>query len=72
MRFDGDAGGDFPAMARRKASRRAKPAAADEPLRRERVEERPPRSKPDVAEEFARAVRRVARESQIFPGIPLS
>lgn len=58
-------------MARRKRARRAEPAAVDEPLRRERAEERGRRTKPDVAEGLVRAVR-VARESQIFPGIPLS
>jgi hypothetical protein len=58
-------------MAKRKASPRSKPAAADEPLRRDRGDERRPSKKPDVAAELLHAAR-VARESQIFPGIPLS
>jgi len=59
-------------MPKRKGSSRTRPAAADEPLRRGRKDERPANEKPDVAEELVRAARLAARESEIYPGIPLS
>lgn len=71
MRFMGAANGDFRLMPKGKGSPRPR-VATDEPLRRGRDDERPKRKKPDVAEELVLAARRAARESEIFPGIPLS
>ena len=58
-------------MPKRKGSPRTR-ATADEPLRRARDDEPPQRRKPDVAEQLVQAARRAVRESEIYPGIPLS